>query len=1008
MWPILTHLVIYIFFCWAEEGKRYGPVFEEQPTDTIYPEESQEGKISMNCRARANPPPEYRWRLNNWDINLGDEHYSMVGGNLVINNPDKSRDQGKYVCMVSNIYGRIMSLEATLNFGYLDTFSTDERYEVRVKEGLGAMMICAPPHRFPDDLNYRWLLNEFPVFITMDDRRFVSQTDGNLYIAKVEQSDRGNYSCFVSSPSITKSVFSKFIPLVPLPEKTKKPYPADLRVTFKDVYAMKDDNVTLECFALGNPVPFIRWTKVGETIPASAELSMSGAVLKIFNIQPEDEGLYECAAQNEKGSDKHQARVYVQAKPEWVEYINDTERDIGSALHWACNAKGKPIPTIRWLKNGTSYGQGEIKIHSLTLKEAGMYQCTAENHYGIIQANAELKVLTLAPTFEFNPMRKKALAAKGGRAIIECKPKAAPKPKYSWSKGTELLINNTRVAIWEDGSLEIINITKLDEGSYTCFAENDRGKANSTTSLSVTAATKITLAPNNADVTVGENASMQCHASHDPTLDLTFIWSLNGFVIDFDRDDGHYEKHAKLEGGSELFIKNTQLKHAGRYICTAQTIVDNSSASAELVVRGPPGPPGGVIVQEIKENYVKLAWSSGTDNHQPISKYTIQTRSSFSDERKEEWKDAKTEIPTIEGNMDSAKVIDLIPWVDYDFRVIATNTLGVGEPSLPSPKIRTLGAVPLVAPSAVGGGGRSNRELTVTWMPLPREYHYGESFAYILAFKPFNEQRWRKVYVENNESGRYVLKDDAITPATEFQVKMKAVNKMGEGPFSSPAIIYSAEDEPKEAPTAVTATMLSASEVSVFWHPVFGRSIEGYHVRYWRSQDKEIAAHQVQVKASDESVRLEGLLPDTHYNLEVRAFNSAGEGPPSQTYRFTTRKAPPSQVPTIKSVVRSGNLYIITWFHVSPLYNESKVTGYKVLYRPEGQIEGKLYSTGKHYVEVPAPKEGEYVVEVRASSEGGDGAVALIKISSHATRISPFSALGVILPSLCLLAYLDF
>ena len=47
----------------------------------------------------------------------------------------------------------------------------------------------------------------------------MSQTNGNLYIANVEASDKGNYSCFVSSPSITKSVFSKFIPLIPLPER---------------------------------------------------------------------------------------------------------------------------------------------------------------------------------------------------------------------------------------------------------------------------------------------------------------------------------------------------------------------------------------------------------------------------------------------------------------------------------------------------------------------------------------------------------------------------------------------------------------------------------------------------------------------------------------------------------------------------------------------------------------------------------------------------------------------
>lgn len=42
-----------------------------------------------------------------------------------------------------------------------------------------------------------------------------------------------------------------------------------------------------------------------------------------------------------------------------------------------------------------------------------------------------------------------------------------------------------RVFIWEDGSLEILNVTRADEGRYTCFAENDRGKANSTGDLLV-------------------------------------------------------------------------------------------------------------------------------------------------------------------------------------------------------------------------------------------------------------------------------------------------------------------------------------------------------------------------------------------------------------------------------------------------------------------------------------------------------------------------------------------
>lgn len=43
-------------------------------------------------------------------------------------------------------------------------------------------------------------------------------------------------------------------------------------------------------------------------------------------------------------------------------------------------------------------------------------------------------------------MKKRLLGAKNGRVVIECKPKAAPRPDISWSKGTELLLNSSRSA----------------------------------------------------------------------------------------------------------------------------------------------------------------------------------------------------------------------------------------------------------------------------------------------------------------------------------------------------------------------------------------------------------------------------------------------------------------------------------------------------------------------------------------------------------------------------------
>ncbi|XP_062246520.1 contactin-1a-like [Platichthys flesus] len=964
---------------YRDEAAGFGPVFEEQPVDTIYPEESPEDKIILNCRARANPPATYKWRLNNLHIDLNEEGslYSLAGGNLVINNPLKTKHEGNYSCMASNMFGAVVSRKGSVQFGYLDLFSSEERETVKIKEGQGAVLLCAPPPHHPAELSFRWILNEFPTFIPLDQRRFVSQSNGNLYISKVDSSDTGNYSCIASSPSISKSVFSNYIPLVPQAERPIRKYPADLNVKFPDTTALVGQNITLECFALGNPVPEIHWKKLEGPMPPNHE--KAGAHLHLYNVQYEDGGTYQCEAVNSRGKDYHTARVSVEAFPEWVEHISSTERDLHSEYTMSCEASGKPKPRIHWLKNGEPLDRNEMKFSSLMFDDSGMYQCIAQNRHGVIYANAELRVFACAPTFEHNPV-KRVLVAKNGRVVIQCRPKAAPKPNFSWSKDTELISNSTRVFIWEDGSLEILNVTRADEGRYTCFAENDRGKANSTGTLLVTESTKITLAPANADVKVGENTLMQCGASHDSSLDITFIWSLDGRVIDLHKESQHYERTPNGSSNGELLIKHTQLKHAGRYSCTAQTTVDNITASAHLVVRGPPGAPGGLRVVNQTDKSVTLQWSRGADNHSPISRYTIQYRDFL---QNDVWKNATTSPAEVEGNTETATVVDLLPWTEYEFRVIAINTLGTGDPSNPSPKHTTLEAVPVVAPSDIGGGGGTSRELTITWTPMQPQYYYGSNFGYIVAFKPQDDNQWRRVIVPDPQASRYVHKESSIVPLTKFQVKVKAFNSEGEGPYSLTAVIYSALDAPSEAPVSVNGKALSAVEATVGWRPILQSNIEGYQVKYWRKlEDGEGGAQRVVVPSKENHTKLEGMKPSSVYLIEVRGYNSAGFGPPSEHIQIHTKRAPPSRPPKIIGKKLKGRLVNIAWEHVEPLENESSINGYKVLCWIKGNATQILYTTTRRYIDLPLPPGGTYVVEVRASTEGGDGALAQIVITN--------------------------
>ncbi|XP_061893597.1 contactin-2 isoform X1 [Entelurus aequoreus] len=975
-------------------GHDSGPVFEEQPNSVIYPEGLSEGKLVLNCQARASPAASYRWLVNGTEVPLGlDLRYTLVAGNLVISRPEWSRDTGSYQCLAINRCGTIISRAAILKFGYLHDFPPDSRSPQTAYEGQGTFLACQPPPHYPA-LSYRWFLNEFPNFIKKDDGRwFVSQVTGNLYLAKAEPNDTGSYFCFttINMDISTKSTFSKANQLNVLPDVNQRKSAPNIKVRFPaETYVLAGHTAQLECFAYGNPVPKLRWRKVDGLMPSKAGSSAISPTLILPDLSFDDEGVYECEASNSQGVDVYQGRISVQAQPEWLQVMSDSEVEISSELQWVCVASGKPRPSIGWLRNGqplttqerVQVNGAQLKISNLALEDSGMYQCVSENKHGTIYSTAELRVQVQAPDFRLNPVRKLIPAARGGQVMIECRPRAAPKPSLFWSRGTELLTNSSRLTVTPDGILWITNISRADEGKYTCFAENYLGKANSTGHLSVRDATKITLAPSNADINQGENVTLQCHASHDPTMDLTFTWALNGALLDLEESTGPYHRVEGKETIGDLLIVNAQLSQAGTYSCSAQTVVDSASVTAKLVVRGPPGPPGGLLVRNVAETSVELTWSRGYDNHSPIGNYVILGRSSLSTQ----WKQMRTDPVNIEGNAESASVVGLLPWMDYEFQVIASNILGSGEPSMPSQTIRTQQSAPSVAPSGLGGGGGYGNELIITWTPMAREYQNGDDFGYILKFRKEETTLWTEVRVPLVESSRYVYSNVTLTPYTPFEVKIKAFNRRGQGPFSQIAVVHSAEEEPTVGPLSINVTALTAFDIQVSWEPVLQPNtngiIRGYEIRYWRQHEREAAADRVRTAGLETTARVSGLRPSTRYHVAVMAYNSAGTGPPSPRFTVTTRKPPPNRPPGNVSWRTDASWVIVRWDHVKSLHNESAILGYKILYKHDSQTVLKVVDKTKTSVNLPLPKDDQYVVlEVRSWGEGGDGPAHEIIVS---------------------------
>uniref|UniRef100_A0A667X463 Contactin 3a, tandem duplicate 1 n=1 Tax=Myripristis murdjan TaxID=586833 RepID=A0A667X463_9TELE len=925
--------------------------------------------IAANSFSASEIVPALWWKLNDSFIVLrAGSRYSLVGGNLHISHLNKEEDVGIYQCLASNSFGTIVSREASLHIAYLENFKTQRRSPVRVREGQGVVLLCGPPPH-SGELTFTWIFNQYPSFVIQDTRRFVSQKTGNLYIAKVEPSDVGNYTCVVTNTVTKTSVQGPPTPLVLRIDGVMGEYEPKIEVQFPDIVPVaKSSTVKLECFALGNPVPTISWRRVdGASFGRKVDVNKASGVLEIPYFQQEDAGIYECVAENTRGRNSVKGKLSFYAPPHLIEKPQDAQKPIDDTLVWECKANAKPKPSYRWLKNGdpldpmedrVQVNNGVLTISSLKLADIGMYQCVAENKHGRIFTNTELRVIAIAPDFSQNLLKAQTLARQGGDVLIECKPKMSPRGMISWRKGKEAL---REITVLDNGSLRIANVTKMDAGVYTCVARNQFGVASSAGSLLVKEPTVITSPAGHLDVTVGESIVLPCQVSHDPTLDLKFTWFFNEQLIHFGTHGGYFEKRS----AGDIMIRNIQLRHAGKYTCAVQTKVDSVSIATDVIVRGPPGPPVEFKVSEMTESTASLSWGPGLDNHSPILSYIIQARTPFS----LGWQAVTTVPELLGGKQLSATVIDLSPWVEYEFRVLATNSIGTGEPSKPSKKARTK---EMVTPARVNGGGGGRSELVITWEPVPEELQSGPGFGYVVAFRPHGAQGWMQAAVTSPDASRYVFKNESIPPFSPYQVKVGVYNNKGEGPFGPVTTIYSAEEEPSRAPGRLRARSVSASEVEVTWKPLAWsnnrRRILGYEVK-----DKQETASVIRTVGNRTSVLIKDLEGSSTYFMSLRAYNSAGLGPQSAIVNVTTKKPPPSQAPVKIMWNTSNSKVILRWDQVHALENESEVTGYKVMYSQDKHSRPSVVETNTTSLELSLPVNQDYVIQIKPFSEGGEG-----------------------------------
>ena len=330
----------------------------------------------------------------------------------------------------------------------------------------------------------------------------------------------------------------------------------------------------------------------------------------------------------------------------------------------------------------------------------------------------------------------------------------------------------------------------------------------------------------------------------------------------------------------------------------ALTEVGRGKASTATIQSGVepvlPLPPVRLAVSNIEPFSVMLQFTPGFDGNSSITKWTVQALSA----RNASW---TTIYEVADPEAKAILVKNLIPYMDYQLRVIASNVVGASEPSEPTRKFQTIQAPPSHAPRNVTIRAMSATQLRVRWIPLSQGEWFGIPRGYNISYRILEDtSTLHSISIEDPTRNSFVL--DGLEEFTLYEVLLQAYNDLGSSDPSPVVKARTKEAAPGAGPSNVQAEATSSTTILVKWGDVSKKHrngiIDGYKV-YYGAKDVSF-----KYKAIDNNVTKQTTLTElrkfTHYTVQVLAYTRMGDGalsePRIQVQTFEDVPGPPSNV----------------------------------------------------------------------------------------------------------------
>ncbi|XP_047241251.1 receptor-type tyrosine-protein phosphatase S-like isoform X32 [Girardinichthys multiradiatus] len=530
----------------------------------------------------------------------------------------------------------------------------------------------------------------------------------------------------------------------------------------------------------------------------------------------------------------------------------------------------------------------------------------------------------------------------GGVASFICQATGDPRPKIVWNKkGKKVSNQRFEVIEFDDGSGSVLRIQPLrtprDEAIYECVASNSVGETSATTRLTVLREDQlppgfptIDMGPQLKVVERTRTATMLCAASGNPDPDIS--WFKDFLPVNTTNNNGRIKQlRSESFGGTPirgaLQIEHSEEPDQGKYECVA-TNNDGTRYSA----------PANLYVRELREvRRVPPRFSiPPTDNEiMPGGSVNITCVAVGSPMPYVKWMLGAEDLTPEDDMPIGRNVLELTDVrQSANYTCVAMSTLGVIEAVAQI----TVKALPK-APGTPVVTERTATSITLTWdsgNPEPVSY-------YIIQHKSkYLDDLYKEI--DGVATTRYSV--GGLSPYSDYEFRVVAVNNIGRGPPSEIIEAKTAEQAPSTAPRQVRGHMMSATTAVIQWDEPEepNGQIMGYRVYYTMDSSQHVNLWEKQIVRGSNFVTIQGLIPNKTYYIKVLAYTSVGDGPLSPELQIIAKTGVPSQPTDFKGEAKSETSILLSWNAPAQTGLENQVTGYELMYRKKDDKEEKRIS----------------------------------------------------------------